>query len=434
MSDNNRNELPTCSQSSELTELLRRLEISPLLLNDEDAPTTNRRSSSDSSIVTTDIRKADELDGYPEISSSSDVLDREVTLKQLVVVREDGKMIKWENELFHEHLIEHFKRKQMTHVYNDEPDNFALIKKYSRKLAELERLREEIQASQEEQEAEVKCYQKELKLKTAEANKNVESMISRERAVGLTTYRNGKSLSMKDVQNLISKQISKMKEMAKFRFRYARLRDDLISKETILNTLKMLNPNLGKEDYRRLEDEKFYYEHELSKLENEIKNFEEKREKLKLKINSTVKAEKKVRLQILNEKKISDSLKNDIKRAFQKKKISLRKLQFLKKFIFKLTNASGVVAHPEITSELAIVRKEHENLIKKITIIMNDIKQIRESLSVMRASLIVRDKKEEKNQDSNEDDNEDDDDNNYVRQKSNLPPVAGGFYLPLRIT
>lgn len=110
----------------------------------------------------------------------------------------------------------------MMHVCTNEAEDDVLLNEYLRKLDELERSNEELRGSGEEWDAELTRTRARIRERKEVAKNEVDELIDKERTIGTSTWHCGKPLSLKRVQALITRQLDRIRDIAKFRIRYVR--------------------------------------------------------------------------------------------------------------------------------------------------------------------------------------------------------------------
>ncbi|XP_012263657.2 uncharacterized protein LOC105690455 [Athalia rosae] len=261
--------------SAELAELLDRLELSPSVLLEEDALAIDKNSSYSSGPGS--IKDADSSLGYPQEFLESNTIDRSALLEEFLEARAQNKVHVERNDFFHDQLVKHFRRKEMTRVFGEPNEAHPLETSYLKKLSNYEVLREELESGEEEFKGEITILRDNLSKINDEADAALEELVAKERTAGGQCYANGKLFAAKEIQALINRQLAKMKEISKNRIRYARLRDQLVEKEIVFDTLKILTPDLDQKDYERLQAENFHFKYQLRIKEIDAQNLSNRR-------------------------------------------------------------------------------------------------------------------------------------------------------------
>ncbi|XP_043267542.1 centrosomal protein of 83 kDa-like [Venturia canescens] len=277
----------------------------------------------------------------------------------------------------------------MMHVCTNESEDDVLLNEYLRKLDELERSNEELRASGDDWEAELTRTRARIRERKEDAKNETNEMISKEREIGSSSWQCGKPLSMKRVQALMTRQLDRMRDIAKFRIRYTRLRNELVEVEVELKRGAISGPNLTKEDYERLEAEQFRYKLELQTMKNECVRFRDRRDNLIVRIKEMPEKMKGVDISLEKCEKMMILLKYSIKLQLQERKIWLAKLADAKHFVRNFNEIIGATERPEFATRITNIRKEHEEWMKKISSFLSDIRNLGQSLNSLRANLML---------------------------------------------
>lgn len=108
----------------------------------------------------------------------------------------------------------------MTHVRSEEPEDFEILDDYVNKLLEFDEWKAKDESDEDQWSTELEKYQSNILEKNQEAVEETESMISRVKSVGLLLHQNGKLFPTRKIQNLLAKQLEKMKDVNQFRLSY----------------------------------------------------------------------------------------------------------------------------------------------------------------------------------------------------------------------
>ncbi|XP_046592918.1 uncharacterized protein LOC124293929 isoform X1 [Neodiprion lecontei] len=405
--------------SVKLAELLDRLDLSSSILLEEDAWAIERSSSASSGIGS--VKNADWGCGYPNTSSTGNTMDRKTLLEELAAVRAKVETCMVRNNFFHTQLIEHFKRKQMMRVYGESNEEDPLRNKYLKKLSKYEQLREELESGEEDFRVEITQLRKDLRKKTDEADTAIEELLSKQRAAAAQAYTNGKPLSTKEVQAMITRELAKMKDISKIRVRYARLRDSLVEKEVIFDALKILTPNLDRKDYERLEAENFYYRHELRLKEEEGERLARRQERISRQLQAIQHKRKNLLRLIKLQRDTIQKLKQRIVQICRQKQMKRKKEREVQQYFDKFEFFLGLRLYPEVHAKMEYFQNRHKEWLERVARLMAEIKNRNQSLKDVEPRKNIRRQK----QTSDEEGTTDDD--TPSPRKSRRPPLGGGF-------
>ncbi|XP_046476867.1 cilia- and flagella-associated protein 184-like isoform X2 [Neodiprion pinetum] len=387
--------------SVKLAELLDRLDLSSSILLEEDAWAIERSSSASSGIGS--VKNADWGCGYPNTSSTGNTMDRKTLLEELAAVRAKVETC------------------MMMRVYGESNEEDPLRNKYLKKLSKYEQLREELESGEEDFRVEITQLRKDLRKKTDEADTAIEQLLSKQRAAAAQAYTNGKPLSAKEVQAMITRELAKMKDISKIRVRYARLRDSLVEKEVIFDALKILTPNLDRKDYERLEAENFYYRHELRLKEEEGERLARRQERISRQLQAIQHKRKNLLRLIKLQRDTIQKLKQRIVQTCRQKQMKRKKEREVQQYFDKFEFILGLRLYPEVHAKMEYFQNQHKEWLEKVARLMAEIKNRNQSLKDVEPRKNIRRQK----QTSDEEGTTDDD--TPSPRKSRRPPLGGGF-------
>ncbi|XP_046592919.1 golgin subfamily A member 6-like protein 22 isoform X2 [Neodiprion lecontei] len=387
--------------SVKLAELLDRLDLSSSILLEEDAWAIERSSSASSGIGS--VKNADWGCGYPNTSSTGNTMDRKTLLEELAAVRAKVETC------------------MMMRVYGESNEEDPLRNKYLKKLSKYEQLREELESGEEDFRVEITQLRKDLRKKTDEADTAIEELLSKQRAAAAQAYTNGKPLSTKEVQAMITRELAKMKDISKIRVRYARLRDSLVEKEVIFDALKILTPNLDRKDYERLEAENFYYRHELRLKEEEGERLARRQERISRQLQAIQHKRKNLLRLIKLQRDTIQKLKQRIVQICRQKQMKRKKEREVQQYFDKFEFFLGLRLYPEVHAKMEYFQNRHKEWLERVARLMAEIKNRNQSLKDVEPRKNIRRQK----QTSDEEGTTDDD--TPSPRKSRRPPLGGGF-------
>ncbi|XP_046424174.1 golgin subfamily A member 6-like protein 22 isoform X2 [Neodiprion fabricii] len=387
--------------SVKLAELLDRLDLSPSILLEEDAWAIERSSSASSGIGS--VKNADWGCGYPNTSSTGNTMDRKTLLEELAAVRAKVETC------------------MMMRVYGEANEEDPLRNKYLKKLSKYEQLREELESGEEDFRVEITQLRKDLRKKTDEADTGIEELLSKQRAAAAQAYTNGKPLSTKEVQAMITRELAKMKDISKIRVRYARLRDSLVEKEVVFDALKILTPNLDRKDYERLEAENFYYRHELRLKEEEGERLARRQERISRQLQAIQQKRKNLLRLIKLQQDTIQKLKQRIVQTCRQKQMKRKKEREVQQYFDKFEFILGLRLYPEVHAKMEYFQNQHKEWLERVARLMAEIKNRNQSLKDVEPRKNIRRQK----QTSDEEGTTDDD--TPSSRKSRHPPLGGGF-------
>ncbi|KAK0162673.1 hypothetical protein PV327_006431 [Microctonus hyperodae] len=323
-----------------------------------------------------------------------DELDRNKLMEKLLEIRKNEIINKMKNNWFHDNLVKHFMKKQMIHVCcTNENDDDIIWNEYIKKLSNLNELKRKIELNNEQWDVELLMLRKEICQEREEEKLAINKMISRGKIIGKSIWIYGKSFSTKHVQELISKQVEKIKQISQNRFRYTRLYANFISIQENLNLQTAEKTNLTKFDYERLEAEKFYYQMIIQDKKSKCEQLITKQLMLKNEINLVRMKISQLNIEISVCNKIIHESKRTINKLLRTNAILRKELTLKKKFIHTYEELFSNEVNEKIRLKLTEVRCEHEKWIKKIGNILNSIKNTNKNLNAIEVNLILQEKK-----------------------------------------
>ncbi|KAK0083330.1 hypothetical protein PV325_008967 [Microctonus aethiopoides] len=321
-------------------------------------------------------------------------LNRDKLMEELLEMRKDEIINKWKNNWFHENLVKHFTKKQMIHVCcTDDNDDNIIWNEYMKTLCNINELKRKIELNNEQWDVELSMLRKEICKERQNEKLVVDQMISRGKIIEKSVWKYGKSFSAKHVQELISKQLEKIKQISQNRFRYTKLCASFISMQESLNLQTAKNTNLTKSEYEQLEAEKFYYQMIMQDKKFKCEQLITKKIILKDEINSVRMKILQLSTEICVCNKIIDEAKRTINKLLRTNTILRKELTMKKKFIYTFEELFSNGMNEMIRFKLTEVRGEHEKWIKKIANILNSIKHINKNLNAVEINLILQEKK-----------------------------------------
>lgn len=206
-----------CPTISEIRILLQQLNLSPPHSDYEDDIFLV-----DDEQLSTDISQGN----YTEsVESNATIvigeLNRDKLMEKLLEMRKDEIINKIKNNWFHENLVKHFTKKQMIHVCcTDDNDDDIICNEYMKKLCIINELKRKIELNNEQCDVELSMLRKEICKERQNEKLAFDQMISRGKIIEKSVWKYGKLFSAKHMQELISKQLEKIKQISQNRFRY----------------------------------------------------------------------------------------------------------------------------------------------------------------------------------------------------------------------
>ncbi|XP_034937250.1 uncharacterized protein [Chelonus insularis] len=333
-----------------------------------------------------------------EDSNKNEATNNEQLYDQLIELKKYEELARLKNNWLHNYLANYFKKKHLMHVFT-ETDEYEEDKMddYIQKLMKFERINKKLKCLDEEWRINLEEIKAKIIERRSKVAVDVEDMIKREKEAGLNTWINGKLISPKKVQSLITKQLDEMQRLSEQRFKYMNLRNKLVLLTDQLNSMTHCNPNLTKEDYERLEAENFYYQEELSNKEN-------KRKQLLSKIASIRNEIKLTNLEIKNINKEMDlchikrlNLNQMINNYQRERRVIKNKLLLNDQILTVLKKNYKDAQSGVLETEMMDLKKEHEEGIKIIAQQLRELKHLRASTSALKTDFILHGKNIELN-------------------------------------
>ncbi|XP_057340187.1 A-kinase anchor protein 9-like [Microplitis mediator] len=376
---------------SEISKLLNKLGLSP--------PQTEidyENSSSSSQKLQTDSDYDDNsLLSSISITDDESSANREEMVNKLVEYKKNEQAIRYKNFWLTEYLIEYFSRKQMIYVMSEgvgfddsEGGGEEEMDYYCKQLKRFDKFKKKFERFEENSEEELREIREEIIKKSNEADELIMEIAEREKNIQENSRGGGKNFLNKKIQEIINRQLEKMKIISKYRLTYIKLRNDLQITHENLKSIIRKNSNLTKMDYERLEAEKYFYLQQFDQKNLQLKNLLSRKKKVITKIRVVNSQAREVATKIQKSKLESLELNKKILELELQKSKTRNKISTLKIVLSNL-NYNYLNKNNEY---FAIINNQHEKWIKKIARQLKELKLLRQKMNAIKTNFILHEK------------------------------------------
>uniref|UniRef100_A0A0C9RKA3 Cmk protein n=1 Tax=Fopius arisanus TaxID=64838 RepID=A0A0C9RKA3_9HYME len=300
------------------------------------------------------------------------------------IIREKG-MNRMKNNWFHEHLVEHFTRKQMIHVCSDKSEGQTAVDDYLGKLKLLDKENFRSLSCESRWNEELAVVRMEIAGENERAEEIVQSVISMQREIRICSAPYVKQIALKRIEHLISMEMGRIQKVSHFRLAYLKMRNKLILIENNLYAIISSEPSLSKDHYERLEAEQFYYKQQLNSKNHHRAILMSRRECSAHEVEDFDLKISRVRARIKSGKLRISNLRKTVKYHLRNHRAVLNKINRNNKIISNYRKETDV-------SNLDATQREYEEWVEKISVILKEIKRVGQALSALKTNLILHGK------------------------------------------